>query len=363
MTTLKKVFKAIAAIISIFLLYVIVTILYATITDFQPEAQQELQTIGKSDIKSKPDSIISFITWNIGFGGLGEETTFFYDADGTLYFSKPVTTPKAYFDKNQAGIEEFVSINKADFYLFQEVDTDSKRSYHLNQFEAISDKLPDYNAAFAKNYDVKYVPLPVFKFWDVMGGVEAGLATYSKYTTESSTRFQFPGNYGWPTRVFQLDRCFLSSRIKLENGKELVVINTHNSAYDKGGTLKAQQMAFLKDYVIKEYEKGNYIVVGGDWNASPPNFKYDTFYSSNTHNHTGINVPYDLFPEDWLWVYDTKTATNRSLSQEYKEGENFTALIDFYLISPNLKLEKVRTINQSFKYSDHQPVYLEVKID
>lgn len=361
MTTLKKILKAVAAVISIFLLYVVITILYATVTDYQPEEKKEIQPIGKTSINN-PDSTISFISWNIGFGGLGAETTFFYDADGTLYFDKPVTTLKEHFDKNQTGIEEFVRINKADFYLLQEVDIDSKRSYHVNQFEAISNKLPNYTAAFAKNYDVKYVPLPVFKFWDVMGGVEAGLATYSKFNPKSSTRYQFPGNYGWPTRVFQLDRCFLTTRISMENGKELIVINTHNSAYDKDGSLKAQQMSYLKEYVVKEYEKGNYVVIGGDWNACPPNFKYDTFYSSNDHSHTGINIPFDLFPEGWVWAYDTKTATNRSLSDSYQEGKTFTTLIDFYLVSPNLTLEKVRTINQSFKYADHQPVYLEVKI-
>jgi len=75
-----------------------------------------------------------------------------------------------------------------------------------------------------------------------------------------------------------LDRCFLVNRYPLKNGKELLIVNTHNSAYDNG-TLKKQEMAFLKQWLLDENNKGNYIVVGGDWNQCPPRFKPD--YNDN----------------------------------------------------------------------------------
>ena len=69
-----------------------------------------------------------------------------------------------------------------------------------------------------------------------------------------------------------LDRCFMVNRYPLENGKELLVINTHNEAFDPGEIRKAQ-MAYLKEFLLSEYAKGNYIIAGGDWNMSPPDFK------------------------------------------------------------------------------------------
>ena len=65
-----------------------------------------------------------------------------------------------------------------------------------------------------------------------------------------------------------LDRCFLLSRLALPDGKELVLINTHNEAFDDGSQ-RNQQMAVLKELMLKEYEKGNYVITGGDWNLNP----------------------------------------------------------------------------------------------
>ena len=45
-----------------------------------------------------------------------------------------------------------------------------------------------------------------------------------------------------------LDRCFLVNRYPVSNGNELLMINTHNSAYDDG-SLRKQQMDFLKDFL------------------------------------------------------------------------------------------------------------------
>ncbi len=358
----KKILRITLGVIGLFLLYIIIVLIHGTITDYQPEEKISANMIGQATENIITDSTISLITWNIGFGGLGKETIFFYDLDGSLTSSVPVTTPKKYFDKNQAAIEEFVKINKSDFYLFQEVDTKAKRSYEVNQFEAIQKGIPDYTGAYAMNFNVKRVPLPVMEFWNTMGKVEAGLASYAKYQPKESTRYQFPGNYGWPTRIFQLDRCFLAQRFEVQNDKELIIINTHNSAYDKGGELKAQQMTYLRNYVLKEYEKGNYVIVGGDWNQCPPNFMFDTFAPGKGEGHETSGIPVDYLPQDWLWIYDTTTPTNRKLTEVYKDGETFTTLIDFFLISPNLQLEKVRTINQTFEYSDHQPVYVKLKL-
>ena len=44
-------------------------------------------------------------------------------------------------------------------------------------------------------------------------------------------------------------------------------------------------------------------------------------------------------------------------------GKTFVTLIDFYLVSPNIRVEEVKGINIKFRYSDHQPVRLKVSLE
>jgi endonuclease/exonuclease/phosphatase family metal-dependent hydrolase len=363
MKILKNTLKIIAGIIGLFFLYVIIVILHGTVTDYQPEEKITVDITGTSPKKIIEDSIISLVTWNVGFGGLGAKDLFFYDANGTLSTSHPVIPSKENSDSNQKGMADFVKNTKVDFYLIQEVDKSSKRSYYNNQYEMLQAEAPNYAGTFAANYKVKRVPLPVLQFWNTLGKVESGLASYSKYQPKEATRYQFPGNYSWPMRVFQLDRCFLVNRFDTKNGKELIVINTHNSAYDKGGILKLQQMEYLKSYITAEYEKGNYVIVGGDWNQCPPYFPFDKLMPGQGEEYETLSIDMDYLPEDWVWVHDPLIPTNRKSSEVYEEGKTFTTLIDFFLISPNVKVEKVKTINQHFEFSDHQPVYVELRLN
>ena len=81
----------------------------------------------------------------------------------------------------------------------------------------------------------------------------------------------------------------------------------------------------LKKFLLSEYEKGNYIITGGDWNQSPPDFK-----SKFTGN-----------------IVNTKTTT--------------TTVIDLFLLSPNIKDISVECLNLHFENSDHNPVRIKVK--
>ncbi|MCB0638774.1 MAG: endonuclease/exonuclease/phosphatase family protein, partial [Lewinella sp.] len=171
-----------------------------------------------------------------------------------------------------------------------------------------------------------------------------------------------PGSFGWPTRLFQLDRCLLVSRFPTAMGPELVVINAHLSAYDSDGSLKAAQMNFLQEYVQQEYEAGHHVIVGGDWNQCPPYFPFDTFMPGKTQGYTQLNITPEYLPEGWHWLYDATTPTNRKVFQPYDKDATFRTIIDFFLISPNIKAKRVKAIDQGFQYSDHQPVYLEVEL-
>jgi endonuclease/exonuclease/phosphatase family metal-dependent hydrolase len=350
MKILKKILKVLVIVIIILVLGFAGIIAYALISDYKPG---EKVTVFNSD---NPDRLsdtaeISLMTWNIGYCGLDKEMDFFYDG-GTK-----VKTPEKQCIANLAAIKEFIGNNDTiDFFLMQEIDRDSKRSYHIDEFDALAKQLKGYYAFFAKNYDVFFVPVPPLT---PMGKVLSGLATYCEFQPSLSLRYQFPGEYGFPTQLFMLDRCFLVNRYPLENGKELLVINTHNEAFDPGEIRKAQ-MAYLKEFLLSEYGKGNYIITGGDWNQTPPDFKQE--FTDNQINTDQMMMDSDYLPLEWKWVYDNKTPSNRTVIAAYDPSTTTTTVIDLFLLSPNIKDISVECINLNFENSDHNPVRMKVRL-
>jgi endonuclease/exonuclease/phosphatase family metal-dependent hydrolase len=162
-------------------------------------------------------------------------------------------------------------------------------------------------------------------------------------------------------KLFMLDRCFLVQRHPVENGKELVVVNTHNSAYDDG-SLRKQQMNYMRDFLLEEYGKGNYVIVGGDWNQTP----YGCRPELPSHRFDTVNLTFvekDYPDAKWTWAYDQDTPSNRRVTTPYDRATSLTTIIDCFLLSPNVILEEVEAIDVNFRYSDHQPVRLRARLN
>lgn len=50
------------------------------------------------------------------------------------------------------------------------------------------------------------------------------------------------------TQLFYLDRYFMVNRYTVGKSKELVLLNTHNEAIDKEGSIREAQMERLKEF-------------------------------------------------------------------------------------------------------------------
>lgn len=347
MKTLKTLLIAILILISLFVIF----ILYASISNYKPE-NTELIIQNKNPDTIQINQIYSIMIWNIGYCGLGADMDFFYDGGKQVRSSKQNVINNYYFVKS-----ELKNNDTLDFIMLQETDIRSKRSYYINEVDSFSKLLNHYYSYFGANYDVKFVPSP---FTNPLGTVKSGLNSFSKFKPARVTRYSFPGNYDWPVSLFMLDRCFLVKRFPTNNGKEFILINTHNSAYDDG-SLKKQQMEYLKRFLLSEYEKGNYIVVGGDWNQNPPQVDYSEIRKNSLAKRFVLNpINADYLPSEWNWVFDPSTPTNRYLNAPYKKGETITPIIDFYLMSPNIKTELVKTQDFNFQHTDHQPVFTRI---
>lgn len=130
------------------------------------------------------------------------------------------------------------------------------------------------------DYSCPYVPIP----WPPIGRVNSGLFTTTRYEIASAERIALPCPFSWPVSTANLKRCLLVSYLPIEGSdKQLVLVNLHLEAYDDGEG-KIAQTKQLREFIQSEYEKGNYVIAGGDFNQVFPG-SLDVY--PNTH------------PENW----------------------------------------------------------------
>jgi exonuclease III len=350
MRLIKKIVKAALIILILLVIVFIGIIVYAIFSDYRPKEKELLFTSER--VQALPDtSEFSILTWNIGYCGLDKDMDFFYDGGSKVF------TPKTECLVNLQKVEKFLKQNDSiDFVFVQEVDKKSKRSYYMNEYDSLCGIMKGFVPCFAKNYDVFFVPVPPAS---PMGKVLSGIGIFSKEMPSSSVRYSFPGKYGFPKQLFMLDRCFLVNSYPLSNGKELLVINTHNEAFDPGN-IRKMQMEYLKEFLLEEYKKGNYIITGGDWNQSPPGF--EPGFSGYKINTLQMKMGQDYLPAEWRWIFDSKTPSNRSVVAAWDPASTTTTVIDFFLLSPNIEALTVKCIDLGFENSDHNPVITKVKL-
>ena len=141
----------------------------------------------------------------------------------------------------------------------------------------------------------------------------------------------------------------------------LVVINFHLEAYDSGEGKQAQTRQLL-DLMQAEDQKGNFGIAGGDFNQIFPGVKTDTKPTSQW-----VPGSLDPFPENmdsWRYVFDDSVPTCRLLNQPYRPEDPMTQyyVIDGFIVSPNVEVVSVKTLDEGFMYSDHNPVLMNVKL-
>ncbi|HPH63210.1 MAG TPA: hypothetical protein PLN63_06295 [Paludibacteraceae bacterium] len=350
---MKRLLNYLLIILGVIVLLAISFFGYFTIVDYQPDMREVVSQSNSPDTIKVGESY-TLMTWNIGYAGLDKEMDFFYDG-GTK-----VRPEKKQVKKNLEGIASYLRANDSiNFFLLQEIDQDSKRSYNMNEIDYIANTLPDHKHFFAYNYKVQFIPEP---FTNPMGKVNAGLATYTAFSPALCERYTFPFNFSWPLKIFMLDRCFMTSRIKTNNGKELVVINTHNSAFDDNGSIRKAELNYFRNFLLAEYNKGNYVIVGGDFNQSPVGLKTE-FEGQPFDFDDFVSIPDTLLPIGWKYSFDNRIASNRRVVAAYKKGETKVTLIDFFITSPNIKMESIECKDLGFEFSDHNPVIGKFRIE
>ena len=326
-----------------------------TITAYNPPEKEMLTPFGGAGEDAAPYSL-RILTWNLGYCGIDSETDVFIEG-GTMSRARSLDA----VEDALSGITTFLYGQDADVMFLQEVDKKAKRSFSIDQVSSLSGRFSEYQSFFAVNYKSPFVPVPLSA---PMGQVLSGVMTLTRYASQSAARFQLPGQYSWPVRIFHLKRCALITVIPSHDpDRSWYLVNIHLSAFDSGN-LRTSQLEFVKEKILGMAAEGHYVVVGGDWNSLFPGVQKDQFgaYTTPEENLDWVfRIPEGWTPEGWQWCFDGEVPTARSNERPYIPGETFQTIIDGFLVSPNLSVEEVSSYNLGYLHSDHHPVAITVR--
>lgn len=325
-------------------------LLYVVLSYHRVGDNLTLEIEGDAENIASVNTEISLLTYNIGFGAYSADYSFFMDGgEHSRALSK-----EAVLD-NINGVMDVIAKENCDLILLQEVDTDGTRSYHVNQKNLISEKYPRFDQVFAENYDSPYFLYPIH---EPIGANKSGILTLSRFNINSSIRRSLPVENSL-SKYFDLDRAYSVSFIKTDNGKNLVIYNVHLSAYTSDGTIADDQLKMLSEDMQAQYEKGNYIIVAGDFNKDLLGDSSKYFKRSEGEYNWAAALNNNLLPQGIKSYSGTNAPSCRNAEAPFKgDGTDFVLSVDGALVSENIEVLSCETVDTSFAYSDHNPVKL-----
>lgn len=355
--------KFLKGLLVIFLILVLVVGAYASYVflTFERIPDKQKLTVDntqKAERRIKVGKEQSITTWNIGYGAYLRDYSFFMEGG-----KESVARSKDSVIDSMNHIGKRLRRLKSDIYFVQEVDFDSNRTYNVDERQILREKFINKSFVFAQNYDSPYL------FWPLLsphGANKSGIVTMSKYKMRSSIRRQLPiqTNYA---KVLDLDRCYSVTRIPTNNHKQLVLINFHLSAYTTDPTIGNQQLEMIYDTVEKEYNKGNYVICGGDFNKDLLGKGSKPFGIKKAETESWCKpFPADTLPKFMKLIapYNKKNpvATCRAVSEPYSPTNSPRYVIDGFMVTDNIKVSRAKVVNANFSYSDHNPVKMIFKL-
>ena len=328
-----------------------------TLTEYRPAERESVSIEQGGAMPVEEGDTLKVLTWNCGYGALGDNADFFMDGGKSVY-----TADKERVMENLSGIAKELADQEADVIFLQEVDRDSARSRGVEETISLSNMLLQeydlwYSSAFAYNFNVRFVPFPL----PPIGRVRSGLMTFTGARPREAERVQLPNPFRWPVRLANFKRCLLVERIPIaKSDRELVLVNLHLEAYDDGEGKEAQTK-MLRQILAEEARDGTYVIAGGDFNQTFDNADMSAYPALAGTLQPG-HLDTAAFGPDWQCLTDSTVPTCRSLDRPYKGagGDAFQYyVIDGFIVSSNIDVKSVTTRDLGFVCTDHNPVLME----
>ena len=353
----KTICKTLGLVLLALLILVVLYVVYV-FASYHRIGDQSLSVMHCSrDAVPMEDAVYRVSSANAGFGAYSADYSFFMDGG-----RESRARSRQAVDENMRGIVAFVEALSPDFALFQEVDTDGTRSWHIDETAYLDDALngPEFDEVFAQNYDSPYLFYPLIQ---PHGANQSGIVTLSRHPIASAARRELPVESGF-MKLLDLDRCYSVSRIPTASGKELVLYNLHLSAYTSDGAIATEQLVLLCADMLAEYEAGNYCVAGGDFNKDLLGNSPEIFGVAAGENDTWAQpIPEGTIPAGLTLVapFDeaAPAASCRTASEPYSIETTFRLTVDGFLVSDNVEVVDSAVLDAGFLYSDHNPVWMD----
>ncbi len=351
MRKMKRWVKILLCIVLVLVVLVGAYVAYVFI-DYHRIGDMELVPEGDAAItKLAAGESYTIISYNIGFGAYEDDYGFFMDG-GTESWAWSEERLTANVD----AIAAFLAQQNADFYLLQEVDIDSTRSYHVDERQPIYQALPGMSHVFAQNYDSPFLMYPLTQ---PHGASKSGLLTFSPAAISSAKRVELPIENS-VMKLVDLDRCYSVSRIPVDGGKELILYDLHLSAYTSDGTIATEQLKLLLADMQAEYEAGNWCVAGGDFNKDLLGDSAAWFGEADQEYSWAQPIPEGMFDGYDITLVapldeNDPVPSCRNADSAYHEGQ-YVLTVDGFMVSKNVAIESAEVIDTGFRWSDHNPV-------
>lgn len=297
----------------------------------------------RPEISPQAGAELKILNWNLGYAGLGKDSDFVMDGGEML---RPPS--KDHVAKNLEGIREILKRNKADIHIFQEISEPDMLTHGIHVLAGVSEEFSGYNEFFSSDFRTRYIPTR----W----ALRHGLATFTKVKSEPVSLIRLPLE---PTKlggIIQRMYHIQETELSTSDGADWVILNIHLSAFDEGGDVRLKQMDRLIEVANEYYQDGKHVIVGGDWNIQLA----DTEFPNTTKEEFlfwRTKLPREKILPGWQIIVDEQTPTMRSNERPFVKGENFTSIIDGFMVSPNVDALSVKTIDTNFEFTDHQPVF------
>ncbi|HEV2562528.1 MAG TPA: endonuclease/exonuclease/phosphatase family protein [Rhizomicrobium sp.] len=285
---------------------------------------------------------LSVLTWNLGYAGLGEESDFL--ADGGTHLLPP---SRRIVLKNIGGITDTLKGVDADVYIFQEVARSGLLTYWVNVKSRLESVFRGMSRSFHADTLTRLVPHPL--------RLTHGTEIFSRHALEDVETWPLPGEADAFFGIMRKSYNVHVARLNTAAGARWTIMNIHLAAFDHEAIARKQQLAKLLAFASREYENGGHVVIGGDWNLMLAGTEFPAT-ADPRHRFWLHPMPANATDAGWRFAVDPSLPTVRTDERPYTKGVNATAIIDGFLVSPNVEVVSIRTENLEFRYSDHQPV-------
>src|SRR6266700_3766114 len=224
---------------------------------------------------------LTVMAWNIKYGAA--RIDFWFDMWGDR-----VQMTRQEVDYNMSNIVELINEVQPDVLMTEEIEINSRRSAYVNMVTTILEGTSLNYAAYFPTWRSKYIPS------EGLGRMDLGNAIFSRYPITSATRIaQVDRTDQDPlTRYYYIHRAV--GRVVLDVGHEVAAMVVHTEAYDRDGT-KGKQLAQILDLMTNEQLP---FVIGGDFNALPPNSLDLAHFNDESPRSIGTEFEQPPYPPD-----------------------------------------------------------------